>query len=153
MSTTAFQTEKYRFEFVQEREFVLIKIKLVEPLAHRRDITDEDVKEIENFLDDVGKWETLVKTGINLLSDLEIVQISEETKRYHQREFGAEKYRIEVRKSSNWHIDATIELSREERHRRGDREVQLPVDEVFKQIQNIPKWKSFIKASRLLRQT
>lgn len=152
MSRFLLETEKYRFEFIQEQITVLIKIKLTEELAQTRDVTDEDVEEIKKFFEDIGKWETLLKTGINFLSDLEIIQVSEETQRYYQKEFSPEKYRIEVNKLSYWLIKARVHLSGEERHRRSGGEPQLLVDEVYKQVKNIPKWKSFIKTSQLLRQ-
>jgi len=148
-----FQTEKYEFEFVQEGNYVLIRIKLAEGFSKMRDIVAADCEEIEQFLSDIGKWENLIKAGLNLLFHLEIVQVNEDTMSRYEGEFGPEKYEIEVKKTKDWLIVAWIYVSREERYRRwGGIENQLPVNEIYEQVRNIPKWKSFKKASRFIRE-
>lgn len=146
MSSLTFQTENYKFvEFNQVDRVVNIKIVPTEG----RDITDHDITEIEEFLHEIGKWEALIKTGFNLLSDLKIVQIDPETATYYKREFGPQKYNVRVTSGSmNLSINARISLTSEERRRRED--PLLPVQEVYRQIENIPKWRTFIKTRQLL---
>lgn len=143
MSQLTFQTDRYNFaEFSREDRTVLVKIIPVE----NRGVTEDDVREIEKFLCEIGKWETLVKAGLNLLSELKIVQIEEEAMSYYEREFGPQRYNLRVtRDRFNKRIDVRIWLTTEERRRRG--EEVLPIQEVYRQIKNIPKWRNFIKSN------
>lgn len=79
-----FETEKYRFYFrrlnrtVPERSPVIVDISSIE----RREVTDKDKHELEEFFGDMGKWERFVEVGKSLLQDLGIpLEIKEEERR------------------------------------------------------------------------
>jgi len=141
------QTEKYEFaDFEQADSGISFNVVPIE----RRDVADDDKEEIEAFLKDLGKWESLVRAGLNLLSELKIIQVDETTLRNYEKEFGNEKYRVNVqRDSSDRHLRVHMRLSREERHRRASSFLQ--VQEIYDQLKNAPKWRVFKKAMQLIR--
>jgi hypothetical protein len=145
------QTEKYKFtDFEQTDSGISFNVVTIE----ENDVTEDDREEIEAFLNDLGKWESLVKAGLNLLSELKIVQVEEITLQNYQKEFGSEKYRVNVQRGRfGRHLRVNVYLSIEERHRRagtGDSSV-LQVQEIYDQLKNIPKWRAFRKAMQLIR--
>jgi len=141
------KTEKYRFCFkllrvpVTERSPVIVDTYLIE----RRKVTDEDIHELEEYFDDMGKWENFVKAGKSLLQDLGIpIKIEKEEK----REFGVEKYEKQLEKTDyDKSIMVTIKLTAKEISRRSARSknVMLPPKEIREQLKNVPKWQTLKK--------
>lgn len=136
-----FETEKYRFYFRRlrtpalERSPVIVDISSIE----RREVTDKDKHELEEFFGDMGKWESFVEVGKSLLQDLGIPL---EIKEKERREFGVEKYKkdFEIIKRDE-SIMVTINLTDEESSRRAWRaRGMLSVEEIREQLKNVPKW-------------
>lgn len=61
-----------------------------------RDVTNDDKKKIKAFLDELWEWESLIKAGLNLVSELKIIQVDQTTLQNYHKEFGREKYRVNV---------------------------------------------------------
>ena len=146
-----FESAKYRFYFSQAPTTVhLCRIYVnifVVPIEVRRKVTNEDKNELEEFFEDMGKWEIFVKAGKGLLRDLGIpIEIEKEEK----TEFGAEKYEKVLEKAEdNEGIKVTINLTAKESLRRskGDSEYKaLSIDEILQQVKNVPKWQTLKKA-------
>ena len=145
------QTENYKFtNFEQSDSGVSFNIVTIEGI----DVTDDYKEEIEAFLDELGKWESLVKAGLNLISELKIAQIDETTLQNYQKEFGSEKYRVNVQRGRfGRRLVVHAYLSREERHRREGTGISsvLQVQEIHDQLKNVSKWRAFKKAMQLIR--
>jgi hypothetical protein len=151
MSYEEIQTERYRFtDFRQSDRGMSFNVVKIEG----EDFTEDDRGAIEVFLTDLGKWESLVKAGLNLISELRIVPVDETILQNYQKEFGSEKYSINVQiGTSGQFLDVYMRLSREERHRRTGTGVSsfLQVQEIYDQLKNVPKWRAFKKAMQLIR--
>lgn len=142
-----FETEEYKLSFEQRTYDVLISVCRVDG----RDITDDDINNVKGFFEDIGKWETLIRSAINLLEDLNIVKVDERTKGYFRKEFGKEKYILEEMDVPRWETCRfSIRLDPKERHLREARNQNgiLSVEEIILQIKNIPKWKNLTKTTR-----
>lgn len=139
-----FETEKYRFWFYQDKDKWIVYVDVA--TVEGRDITDEDVAELNDFFMDMGKWETFVKAGKSLLGDLGVYAKGEKE---HEKEFGIEKYVIPTFEKKKSRLAVTIKLKPEESLRRtkGDTKWDvLPVGEIVEQIKNVPKWQTLRKA-------
>ncbi len=68
----------------------------------------------------MGKWEALIKTGINLIEDLEIMPVNKATNKLYQNELGVERYIIKLieEKTRPELIKVQFRLNKEERHKR-----------------------------------
>ena len=143
------KTEKYKFtDFEQADSGISFSVVPIEG----RDVNDDDKEEIEAFLNELGRWESLIKAGLNLISELKIAQIDDTILQNYQKEFGSEKYRANVQRGRfGRHLRVHMHLSSEERHRRTSSFLQ--VQEIYDQLKNIPKWRAFRKAMQLIRQT
>jgi len=140
-----FETEKYRFDFrrlrrqVPERSPVIVDI---QPIG-RREVTDKDMHELEEFFGDMGKWESFVEVGKSLLQDLGIpLEIEEE-----RREFGVGKYKKDFAKTDHDEsIMVTLNLTAKESLRRATRaRGMLPIEEIREQLKNVQKWQTLKK--------
>jgi len=144
------QVESYKFtNFEQSENRVSFRVATIEG----RDLTTDDRDMLEAFLDDIGKWESLVKAGLNLLFELSIVQVDETTLQKYQKEFGSEKYTRNIgRDSLGRYLYVHVRLSRDERHRREGTGLDstLQVQEIYDQLNNVPKWRAFKKAVELI---
>lgn len=104
----------------------------------------------------MGKWESLMKTGINLIEELGILSINETIKEKYQKEFGAENYIIKHKKANGRIVDVSLRLTKAEslRRSRGERELfELPTEEVTRQLKNIPKWRVLSETISQMRST
>ncbi|MFX0203661.1 MAG: hypothetical protein ACFFCW_46780 [Candidatus Hodarchaeota archaeon] len=135
-----FETEKYVFWFSQLEKIVRIKVATFE----RREFTDEDISELEEFLADMGKWETFVKVGKSLLEELGIKTKSEKEL---EKEFGFEKYQIIKFKKEDYPVEIIMDLTTKEIHARERRKTRttLSKEEIMEQIKNVPKWQTLKK--------
>lgn len=149
-----FKTEKYDFfDFSQARISVLVGIRRIDD----QNITNEDLEELKQFFNDMGKWESLMKMGISLIEDLAILPTSETVKEKYQKEFGAEKYNIELERANDNLVRAKLTLTNEECLRRSEGErgsgVQLLKEEITRQVKNVPKWRVLTKIISRIRST
>jgi hypothetical protein len=147
------QVESYKFmNFEQQDKTVYF---CVVPIEGRDVVTNDDIEPLNKFLDDnLGKWENLVKAGLNLVSELGIVPVDETTLGKYQKEFGSENYRINVQRDDfGRSLHVHVCFSAKERHRReaSALSLRLKVQEIYGQLKNIPKWKAFEKAIELIR--
>ena len=145
--THTFETEKYEFYFYQGKDLrgrpqnVTVNVATVE----RRDFTREDETEVRSIKEDMGKWETFVKAGKSLLEDL---GISVEEKGEQKKEYGIEKYKLNYETKDD-RIGITIKLTSTESLRRtkGNSEyATLSLEEIVRQVENVPKWKGVKRA-------
>jgi len=142
-----FKTEKYDFfDFEQRRISVGVGIRRVD----EQNITDGDIEELRQFFNDIGKWESLMKTGISLIEDTGITSISETIREKYQKEIGPEKYNINIERVENGYLArASLSLTREEclkrSQGRSDSGIQLPLEEIVEPVRNITKWRTLIK--------
>lgn len=145
------KTEKYKFVgFEQSGNHMFFFVVPVEG----RDIASGDEGEIRDFLEELGKWESLIKAGLNLLSELKIVQVDDTTLQNYQKEFGSEKYRVDIQRDTmHERLRVSIYLTAEERHRREGVGLgsTLQVQEIYDQVKNVPKWRAFKNVLELAR--
>ena len=141
-----FKTKKYDFfDFSQGRISVLVGVRRIDD----QNITNEDLEELTQFFNDMGKWESLMKMGISLIEDLGIIPISETIKENYQKEFGAENYIIELERPDERVVRVELRLTNEECLRRSGGErgsgIRLLEEEIIRQVKNVPKWRALIK--------
>lgn len=122
----------------------------------RNDVTNEDKEKIVNMLSELGKWEALVRTGFNLLSEMGIGPFERATLDGCEKKFGVELYEF---RAVQWRRNPycstfEIHLKVDERHRREDRNIEpiFSTKEIYDQITNIPKWKAFEKTMKIIKE-
>lgn len=119
------------------------------------DITIEDVPRIEIILNELGKWEGVLKAGHFLLSELGLVKGETSIPHEYRNEFDFETYDVTpFTENFDDGLLVRITLSMEERRRRrtlglGD---TLQLQEVYDQLKNVPKWEALQKALKLARE-
>ena len=118
-----------------------------------RDLRDEDKQTVEDMLNDLGKWETLVRTGLHLLSDLRIRQIEQATIQNYDKPLGTGIYKYTVEKADIDRLDCSIHIKKEERERRNQLKIEpiFSVKEITNQLNNVPKWKAFQKTISIVK--
>jgi hypothetical protein len=126
----------------------------VVPITNR-DITQEDEEVVDDILCYMGKWESLIKTSSNLLSDLGIIHPEPAVIQNLEKPSGIELYETQIQRvayTERLHVRVTLE--REERHRRELLGVPLiSVEEIQGQLCNIPKWNAFEKTMQAIKKT
>lgn len=147
-----FRTEKYDFfDFSQTPISVQVGIRRIDD----QNITEEDLKELKQFFNDMGKWEGLMKMGISLIEDLAVLPISKTIKENYQKESGAEKYIIKFDRANENLVRAKLRLTKEECLRRSEGKrgsgVQLLKVEIIRQLKNVPKWRGLTKITSQIR--
>jgi hypothetical protein len=60
------------------------------------DVNEGDRNGTIAILDELGKWENVIKTGLHLLSELKIVQVDQTTLQNYERIFGRELYSFQA---------------------------------------------------------
>ncbi len=148
---TDFETERYKFYFEQSEDKVLLFVSTIE----RRDFMDSDVKYVEEFFEDMGKWETLLRSSIDLLGALNIISLDDKIKESLKQEFGQEKYVIKQLEQDYSEPEIRrfrISLSASERHLREARQegIKLEIREIRQQAENVRKWRNLMTTIRLL---
>ncbi|MCK4952889.1 hypothetical protein KAS14_03825 [Candidatus Bathyarchaeota archaeon] len=147
MENETVRIEKHVLSIEQSKDLVIVNIQRID----KQNITDIDIQELQQIFNDMGKWENLMKTGINFLNELGITPITRINKEFYQREFGAEKYNGKVERekdpSGNEIVKVIFELTEDELHRRENQKMKtsLSEEEIKEQIQNIPKWRMLTK--------
>ena len=153
MVNGVFQIEKHVLSFEQLNELVIVTIQR----SDKKSITDVDIQELQQIFNDMGKWENLMNTGMNFLTELGIIPITKIDKEQRQREFGAEKYngRVEKGKDSagNEIVKVIFGLTEDEIHRRENLKLNtsLSEEEIKDQVKNVPKWRTLTKTINQLK--
>jgi len=146
----SFRAGDYEFTFEQEKVSVAFRAVTVTG----RDVQKNDAEWIKAYFEDMGKWETVVKTMMNLAIDTGIADIKSETAKKYEVEFDAKNYEIESLEARHAILGGTIYFSPEERRRRSGRnpfqEIQLPLDEILDQARNVQKWRNLKRTLSLL---
>jgi hypothetical protein len=126
-------------------------------IVMNRDLTEEDTSAIKAAFGDLGKWENLMKTSINLLKDLGVTKVPDETVEVYNKPLGYDLYSIQVGLNRfDDRIGIVFSLSPDERRKRRakelrvnrnnyDYEPKITVDELYGQISNLLKWRTFKK--------
>lgn len=149
MSTQEIVVDDYKFSY-----FILSGQQLrffVTPVSGR-DVTEEDQRKVEAMLSALGKWESLMKTGLQLFSDLGFISSAPAALEILGKPFGAELYSIGVNLGRD--LTVLVTLKPEERHRREaiGLEPLFQVEEIRDQISNLPKWKAFKQTMKILKE-
>jgi hypothetical protein len=92
---------------------------------------------IKEYLEDLGKWEVVIKAFSNLLGEA----VSKPPPSI--KTFSPGAYRIEAKVDEEY-VRGTISLAKEERWRR--REGSLSIDEILPQLKNVDKWRNLQRA-------
>jgi len=128
-----------------------------------KDADDSNRAEIELMMKDMGKWDCLVYSGDFLLSNLKNIQSIPKNalEKYHTK-FGADLYKpavvtiVEKGKTTDKSLlKVKIELTDGEYQKREGVRIARPVlrvDEIMKQVENIPKWIVFQKTLSNIRE-
>lgn len=115
-----------------------------------RTITADDVKLVKECLQDMGKWEAVVKGFSDLAREAGLSKAATSIK-----VFSPDAYKIEAELGENGAVRGTVSLSKEERWRRtgGDagKESALSVEEVTRQVANVDKWRNMQRAISSMR--
>jgi len=138
----SFKIEGYEFSFRQHKTSVGFRVK-----TKAWDVTDDDKKWVEEYLNDMGKWENAVRAVADFLDDISITGI--QAKIVSQQKFGSWRYDIEVQKPHDVidMLEGGISLSREEALKRlvetpQGQQSKLLVDEIEPQAKNVQKWRN-----------
>ena len=132
-----------------EYQFIFSKIEgqdeLVTYKAKRNDGSKTVRHEIESFLEDMGKWETLRDTSLNILHDMGLMGEADQAT---LKNYGRDKYKInyeELRQTDI--VVGEIILKEQEKNSRqlSEQNVDSLCVEISAQISNIPKWRDLRK--------
>ena len=113
-----------------------------------RDITDDDIKWLKSYLDDIGKWETAIMAVRNFLDEIGITGLANVVP---QQKFGRCRYDIgemETPVLQGNILKGRIVLSHEEWEKRrletpqGQEPKELLLEEIEPQVKNVQKWKN-----------
>jgi bifunctional N-acetylglucosamine-1-phosphate-uridyltransferase/glucosamine-1-phosphate-acetyltransferase GlmU-like protein len=147
----------YKFKnFRREENSVVFAVE-----CENKEVDVDNRAEIESFLKDIGKWDCLVYSGVFLLSDLKnIYSTQKNNPEKYLTKFGVDLYKpalvtIEEKKekTDNCILKIKIDLNETELQKRLlQKYPALLVDEIIKQVENIPKWIVFQKTLRNLRE-
>jgi len=123
----------------------------VEPVFRRFD--EKDVEGIKTLIaENLGKWESLVKSSFQLFNEIGIIDGSKALAQIYNQPSGMELYEeVSAEGGGNWDncIWVSIALTQEEYQKRRASKI-TPVmagSEIESQLNNIPKW---IEAKRAL---
>ena len=148
--STSFRAGDYEFTFEQAGVSVAFRAGTITG----RDMEKNDEEWIMQYLKDMGKWETVAKTIMNLAIDTGITDVNADIAKKYELDFDAKNYEIEFLEMNYAHFKGSIYFSREERLRRsgGDRyqEVRLPLEEILDQAKNVQKWRNLRRTLSLL---
>jgi len=135
----SFRTGDYEFRFEQAGVSVAFRVGTITG----RDMEKNDEEWVMEYLKDMGKWETVVKTIINLAIDTDIADVKTDVAKKYELDFDAENYEIEFPEMNYTYFKGRIYFSREERLRRSGgnryREVPLPLEMILDQAKNVQK--------------
>jgi hypothetical protein len=115
----------------------------VMPIA--ANVNTKNLEKLESILDDLGNWENLVKSSFYLLSELKIGNIQQP---YFGKAAGKGLYEIALTQVDDKNLEVSIRLAAGERCIREQRkeDPMFSVSEIYDQITNIGKWRTFKKS-------
>ena len=132
----------YRFDF--ELRGTTVSFKAIR--ADGESVTNDDEQRVRECLNDIGKWETVKKAFLDLISGIELAKNALEIKAYT-----VESYNMET-KVEEGTVRGSIRLSENERHLRDARgEGSITAEEVARQMRNVDKWRNMQRALSSLR--
>lgn len=145
--------EKYKFS-----EFTILQTSTVrfKVTSNSYEVTVDDENYIKDAINsNLGMWESLIKTGLQVFSELGIIHLEQGIPEEYERPFGVELYEVttSTERPHDW-IWAFISLTTEERHRRQNANLNplLQVEEIKGQLSNITKWKNFSKTMKIIKE-
>jgi hypothetical protein len=153
MSEEKIDIEGYRFRnFRLERDDTTVYFTV--DITEDRFANENDAQIVSRILDDMGKWESLVKASLHLLSDLRLRQIEPTILQSYEKPSGIELYEVGMKKVGESSLEGEIHIRREERHKREHLKITpiFTVEEVTSQLVNIPKWRAFKKAMLIIKE-
>lgn len=148
MSEERFETKECVFLIQQVENQVRVRVGSTQGL----DLNADDQRNVESYMDDLGKWEELVRAGVSFFGDNMVnstgVDISSPYNLIPREEYNFTYTR------DRGVITVFIRLSSEERLIRTGAvgaNLRLPLEEVAPQIKNVLKWRSFIRAVKYIK--
>jgi len=122
----------------------------IEPAFHRFD--EKDIESIKKLIsENLGKWESLVKSSFQLFYEIGIIDGSKTLAQIYNQPSGMELYEEVSAEGDNWDscIWVSIALTQEEYQKRRTSKINpiMSSSEIESQLNNIPKW---IEAKRAL---
>jgi hypothetical protein len=148
----AVKVESYTFTEFQALERNPNTIRFRASPDSGNDVVQDDIVCVTAILRDMGKWESLINTGLSIFSELGFIHAEENA---HPLTFGTQLYgnpTVELDNSRDF-LWCFISLTTDERHRR-ERTGLNPIFqtlEIESQLKNVPKWKAFEKTLTLLK--
>jgi hypothetical protein len=117
------------------------------------DAREDDILRITAILNDMGKWESMLKSGSSVFSELGLIPAERQVE--YPYSFGAQLYRdivIEMDGSRDF-LWCFVSLTIDERRKRERADVNpiFQAGEIEAQLMNVPKWRSFEKTLTLLK--
>ena len=132
----------YRFDFDMRGTTVTFKTVRLDGEG----VLNEDEQRVKECMSDIGKWETVKKAFLDLISGVDLAKNVLEIKAYTVK-----SYNIET-KFEEGTVRGSIRLSEEEHHLRDARgEGSISVEEVARQLRNVDKWRNMQRAISSLR--
>ena len=132
----------YRFDFDMRGTTVTFKTARL----GGGDVTNEDEQWVTECMSDLGKWETVKKAFLDLISGVDLAKNALEIKAYTVK-----SYNIET-KFEEGTVRGSVRLSEEERRLRNAKgEGSISVEEVARQLRNVDKWRNMQRAISSLR--
>jgi len=118
--------------------------------------TQEDSEFIKDEINNnLGKWESVIKTGIHVFAELGIIQPEQTTLQNYEKSFGMELYECKVSLSLRDNcIWVSISLTQGELQKRQGANVSpiIQIQEITNQMRNIPKWRAFGKTMKIIKE-
>jgi hypothetical protein len=120
------------------------------------EVTPNDEAYIKEIIqDNLGKWESLIKTGLYVFSEIGIIHPETAILERYEKPFGIELYSepsVERDGLNDW-LWVFITLTQNERIKRRNANINpiIQVEEIWNQLINIPKWKAFEKTIKIVK--
>lgn len=112
-----------------------------------RDLNTKELDKLETLLDDIGKWENLVKSAQNLLSELKMVTPPLADTVDHEKPYGSDQFETAINQVDDKTLEVSLRLVNDERCIREQRKMKpLSTKEIRGQISNLSKWRCIRKA-------
>jgi hypothetical protein len=144
--------DAYKFQEFEPFEDHAIRFKVTN--IENRTVTKEDSSIVKEILNDLGKWESLIK-GMLLFSELGIIQPKQSMFQDYKKPFGIELYREPDINVDNSHRNLWVFVyltEKEELERRNAKQNPiLQVEEIKDQVFNIQKWRSLKKTILMIK--
>ena len=142
--------DDYKFKnFSSDGNSVFFKV-----ICIGREADEEDRSEVASLMKEIGKWDYLSTTATFLSLDLNMNSSQKSNPKKYKTKFGTDLYNLpevslteKANKNDTRFLKVSITLSANELKKRQILRSgpYLPVDEIIKQVENIPKWVVFQK--------